>query len=340
MQTILLPVVADPPPFAAAQRAAWLARRNGARVLLLHVVPPEDAVWEEFPAALMPLFDGLAVTVLLRRGLVAREILAAARDENADLILMTRHGRWTHASALGFPRFLLHSVVSRVLLDALCPVWVEPESDAPPEIRRVLYGVASLVHDRDMIVRAGGLAADMGSQLALLRCAINAAIAVPGQRQWSATMQKEVVAAAKADLEKLRAELAVTGETCVGIGGFVPTLLQDAQPADLIAVRRTSRDWSRDETLNPLVRGAAGPVLVYPGEAPRPAARAPVRILHPRVARWAAPVLFLVVLLSAIWLMHTALGPMRGADCKAQPDRCPVLNGFLNTAKERGSAGK
>ncbi len=336
IQTILLPVAADPSPIAAAQRAARLARRMGARIVLLHVVSPDGAAWDNFPAALMAQFDGLAVTPLLRRGPAAREILAAAREEGADLILLTRHERWTRASALGFPRFLLHSVLCRVLLDAACPVWVEPESEAPPEISRILCGVASLVHDRDTISRAGGFAANLAVRLALFRVAVNARAAVPGQRHPSEAWQQEIVAAVAADLEKVRAELAVPGDVRIGIGGFVPALLQDAQAGDLIAIRRTSRDWARDETLTPLVRGATMPVLVFPGAAPRAVARLPVRTLSPRVERWAGAALLLVTLLFGVWLMHHTFQAVRGTDCKAQPELCPVLNGYLNTAKQRG----
>jgi nucleotide-binding universal stress UspA family protein len=338
IQTILLPVAADPPSIAAAMRAAGLARRTGARVLLLHVVSPETASLDfgRLQQELAPLLDGVAVTALLRRGPPAREILAAAREEGADLILMARHARWGNANALGFPRFLLHSVLCRVLLDALCPVWVEPEGVAPLHITRILCGVASLVHDRETITRAGGFAASLDAGLALFRCALSAAIDVPGQRNWTETMQKDVVVAVAADLETVRGELAVPGDIRVGIGGFVPALLQEAQAADLLAVRRTSREWGRDETVNLLVRGAAMPVLVFPGAPPRIVARMPARKRNPHLVRWSGFALLLLSLLFGVWLMHHTFRMAHGADCKAQPELCPVLNGYLNTARERG----
>ena len=200
--------------------------------------------------------------------------------------------------------------------------------------------VASLVHDRDTISRAEGIAASLGARLALFRCAVSAAIAVPGHHREAEAWQKDVVAAVTADLEAVRVELAVTGDIRVGIGGFVPALLQGAQANDLIAIRRTSRDWGRDESLTPLVRAAPVPVLVFPGGAPRAAARLPVRALSPRVARWTGWALLLVTLLFGVWLMHHTFQEARGPDCKAQPELCPVLNGYLNTAKQRGSAGK
>ncbi|MBV9550235.1 MAG: universal stress protein [Alphaproteobacteria bacterium] len=340
MQTILVPVTADPSPVAATRRAADLARRMGARVVLLHVIPPdsEGGGWEDFPAELMAQFDGLAVTPLLRRGPVAREILSAAREEGADLILMTPHRRWQSVGAKSFPRFLLHSVLCRILLDASCPVWVEPENGAPSQIRRILCGVASLVHDRDTISCAGVLAQKLDAQLALFRSAISAAIAVPGHHEQAETWQRDMVAAVVTDLGKLRDELSTSGEIRVGIGSFAPALLWDAEaaPAELVVIRRTSRDWGRDQTINTLVRGAAMPVLIYPGAPPRAVVRPPPRRLSPRLARWAGSALLLLVLLSGIWLVHAALAPMRPTDCKAQPQLCPVLNGFLATARQRG----
>ncbi len=338
IQTILLPVVADPPPVAAVIRAAGLARRLGARVLLLHVVSPDTPPldFDQMQQELAPLLEGVAVTPLLRRGPIAREILAVAREERVGLIVMTRHGLWQNTSMRSFPRFLLHSVIGRVLLDAHCPVWVEPESGAPPQIRQMLCGVASLFHDRETVTQSSALATSLGAQLALFRSAVSMSIAVPGERHWLESMQQDVVTAAAQDLEALRAELAVPGEIRIGIGGFVPALLERAPQVDLIAVRRVSRDWGRDETLNALVRGASVPVLAFPGASPQRVMRSPVRALSPGLARWAAWVMLALALLSGVWLMHHTFRAVRGVDCKEQMDRCPVLNGYLETARQRG----
>jgi nucleotide-binding universal stress UspA family protein len=341
IQTILLGVAADPSPIPAARRAAWLARRAGARVVLLHVVGPEAPPldWEALQGELAPLLEGVAVTPVLRQGPVAREILAAAREERADLIVMTRHGRWQSASTLAFPRFLLHSVLCRILLDAACPVWVEPESGAPAQIGSVLCGVASLVHDRDTIRRADAIAAVMGARLMLFRSAISMLISVPGQPHRTLAWQREVTAAAAADLDTMGKALAVTADIRTGTGGLVCALLQDADAAaaGLVVLRRTSRDWGRDETLHPLVRGAQVPVLVSPGEPAAAVATAPIRApLSPRLARLLRPVLLVTVMLLSIWLMRTAFRVISRPDmCAAQPDRCAVLQGFKQTARDR-----
>jgi nucleotide-binding universal stress UspA family protein len=321
---------------AAATRAAGLARRTGARIVLLHVDEPEapPADWDELQRALAPLLEGVAVLPLLRRGPVAREILAVAHQEHADLIVMTRHGRWQSASAPGFPRFLLHSVICRTMLAASCPVWIEPEAGAPAEISRLLCGVLSLVHDRDTIGHAAGMAAIIGARLTLFRSAISAAIAIPGQAERSQAWQQDVCAAVAADLEALRGQLGVPADIRTGVGNFVAALLQDAAtaPADLIAVRRTSRDWGQDEALHPLVRGTPVPVLIYPGEPPRVMPAMPVRT---PLSRFVRSTLFLAALVFCVWLMHRTFEGVRQPDCSQQQYRCAFRENLIYTTSDR-----
>ena len=317
-------------------RAAALARRSGARIVLLHVVSPEAAPlnFEHLQDEIAPLLEGVAVTALQRRGPPAREILAVARQERADLIMLTRHRRWQRASAMGFSRFLLNSVICRTMLAAACPVWIEPEAGAPAPIGRMLCAVTSLVHDRGTIGHAGGMAAIIDAPLSLFRSAISAAMTIPGQAERSQAWQQDVCAAAAADLEALRSELGVPADIRTGIGNIADALLQEAQaaPAGLIAIRRTSHEWSRDETLHPLVRGADVPVLVYPGDPPPAmAATAARKPLSP----FARTAWFLVVLAGCVWLMHHAFEGVRQPDCSAQRYRCATQENLLYTTRDR-----
>lgn len=314
-------------------RAAGLARRSGARVVMVHVVSPESAPvdFDGLQRTVAPLLEGIEVQPLLRRGPVAREILAAARSENADLIVLTRHGRWQSASDLGFSRFLLHSVLCRILLDANCPVWVEPETGAPPQIAHVLCGIASPVHDRETIGHAAGIAALLEARLSLFRNSLGAAIAVPGQQELTQAWQREVAAAVRADLEALRESLGVCADVRVGTGGFVSALLRET--AGLIAVRRTSRDWGSDETLHPLVRGADVPLLVYPGEL-RPLRAAPPAKPF-RIPRLAGPLLLVLVLLLGVWAIHGMFVRARQPDCEREAYRCAFRQNLIYTTQDR-----
>ena len=303
--------------------------------MLLHVDEPEapSTDWDAWQRALAPLLDGMAVQPVLRRGPVAREILAVAREEGADLILLTRHGRWQSASDLGFPRFLLQSVLCRVLLDADCPVWVEPEIGAPPAITHVLCAVASLVHDRTTIDRAGAMAGMLNAGLVLFRNSVSAAIAVPGQQERSQAWQQEVAAATHADLDALREKMGVAASVRVGIGDLVSALLQDVQtaPTGLVAVRRTSRDWGKDETLLPLIRHTNVPVLVYPGVRPRASGTAPGR----RFSTQSRVLVLVSVMLLGVWLVHHVFSRAREIDCETQAYRCAVRENLMNSTKDR-----
>src|SRR6185503_5812395 len=150
MQTILLAVASDPLPLAAARRAAWLAQRLEARIVLLHVARPDEdeTEWQRLCESLLPIFEDAEVTPLLRQGRPLTQIMNAAREEDADLIVMTRHARWLGEGGRMFHRFLLNSVLMRTIEESGCPVWVEPEGQGPP-LRRLLCGITSLFRDRD-----------------------------------------------------------------------------------------------------------------------------------------------------------------------------------------------
>lgn len=129
-----------PTDFSDCAREAWeMAKRLGAAVgaelIVCHIVPeplrygqgvyagdPADDVARAWvKAALDDLVEqaragGLEARACLRRGLPYQEIVALARDERADLIVIGAHGR------AGMSRMLLGSVTDRVVRLAPCPV--------------------------------------------------------------------------------------------------------------------------------------------------------------------------------------------------------------------------
>ena len=129
-----------PTDFSDRAREAWeMAKRLGAAVgaelIVCHIVPeplrygqgvyagdPADDVARAWvKAALDDLVEqaraeGLEARACLRRGLAYQEIVALARDERADLIVIGTHGR------AGMSRMLLGSVTDRVVRLAPCPV--------------------------------------------------------------------------------------------------------------------------------------------------------------------------------------------------------------------------
>lgn len=125
---------ASRPAFAAALDAA---RRDGARLVVLHVMmPPSPFVGSDLPGSWLELEararrdaerrlaaavsqaerSGIATTGTLVKGAPAEVIVRIARREGADLIVIGTHGR----SGLG--RLFMGSVAARVLGTAKCPV--------------------------------------------------------------------------------------------------------------------------------------------------------------------------------------------------------------------------
>jgi nucleotide-binding universal stress UspA family protein len=131
---------------AAEGYAAALAARYEARLTLLHVDPPMPimAPYGEIPVDVR-LFEeqraqaerdlaaardrartaGAAAEATLVGGYPGREILAAAGDEDADLIVLGSHGRG------GVEHLLLGSVAEKVLRKAPCPVMIVPATATP-----------------------------------------------------------------------------------------------------------------------------------------------------------------------------------------------------------------
>jgi nucleotide-binding universal stress UspA family protein len=121
----------------AERHAVGLARALGAELVLLHVAS-EAPLWRESvgSAEVRKIFegqrrwvadtlaeraaalgaDGVKARGLVKVGVPWEEIVAAAADEHADMIVMGTEGR------TGLDRLLLGSVAERVVRRAPCPV--------------------------------------------------------------------------------------------------------------------------------------------------------------------------------------------------------------------------
>ena len=118
----------------AGHAAADLARHFGARLHVLHVVPPvtdPTLAPDALRAVVTALGPGLDVETAVVSGAAARQIVGYADRAGVDLIVMGRHGR------SGVSAALLGSVAEAVVRRAPC--WVltvpalRPERVAPRE---------------------------------------------------------------------------------------------------------------------------------------------------------------------------------------------------------------
>jgi nucleotide-binding universal stress UspA family protein len=132
---VMVPSDLSEPSRRAFPLAAHLARAFESDVIGVHVgaPPPEPrlvgtAHWVEFQAPdapkveafMAPAFAGLRFTAQVRHGEPWREIVAAALEERADLLVVSTHGAGSLAKRL------LGSHAERVARQAPCPVLVVP----------------------------------------------------------------------------------------------------------------------------------------------------------------------------------------------------------------------
>jgi nucleotide-binding universal stress UspA family protein len=133
-ETILFPCDFSTSEAAAFEYAAELAAESGAKLLIVHVqepspiyaegnfytgipLPDYDAV-AKMLADMKPARSGVRYEHRLLEGEVAKGVADLARREQADLIVMSSHGR------SGFGRFLMGSIAEGVMREAPCPVLI------------------------------------------------------------------------------------------------------------------------------------------------------------------------------------------------------------------------
>jgi nucleotide-binding universal stress UspA family protein len=131
IRTILHPTDFSDRSEGAFHLACSLARHHGARLIVLHVIPPpichgevvarqqpdgyREQMWD-WLSRLQPPDPGVDIDHRLTDGDPAAEILRVAQDDCCDLIVMGTHGR------TGLGRLLMGSVAEQVVRKASCPV--------------------------------------------------------------------------------------------------------------------------------------------------------------------------------------------------------------------------
>lgn len=266
IKKILIPVVFAEPARHVVRQAAWLARRFHAEIILLHVVTPlshlagvlesgheiaarnldahiVQRTQNDLDQARWPELEGIAVTRLLLRGNPAHEIVRAARDQNADLIMMPTHGHGT------FYRFLLGSVTAKVLHESPCPVWTGAHLEEAPtdefSIRRVLCSVdLRSGHSEHTAALAAEFAAVVEAKLTLVHITGSVELYGPGGSNVDLVWKEALVGFAAKEMTKLQQDLGTNAEVIID-SGDVPELLNRAAEqtkADVLVIgHRLSR---------------------------------------------------------------------------------------------------
>jgi nucleotide-binding universal stress UspA family protein len=244
-----------------ARQAAWWARRFHAEIVLLHVVTPfsypaglleggheitardlhshvVQRAQRDLDQALLPEFEGIAVTRLLLRGDPAREIVETAAARNIDLIVMGARDEGA------FYRFLPGSVTARVLLECQCPVWTGAHLEEAPagefSIRRILCSVESNPHSRHTVAQAAALAETVGATLTLVHITPSVEFWGPGGSHVDPVWKEKVVSFATGEIARLQQEMGTHAEAIVDSGNLPEMLNRVAgqTKADVLMIGR------------------------------------------------------------------------------------------------------
>jgi nucleotide-binding universal stress UspA family protein len=259
VRKILVPIVFTDTSRNVAHQAAWLARPFRTEIILLHVVTPlsyragmlesgheitardlhahiVDRAQKDLDRALRPDLDGIAVTRVLLRGDPAHEIVKTARDRNVDLIVMSTRGYGA------FYRFLIGSVMAKVLHESHCPVWTGAHLEEAParefSIRHVLCSVDLSDHSHHTASLAAELAVAVNATLTLVHITASVESYGPGGSYVDPVWKERIVGFATKEIAKLQQGVGTKAEVIIDSGNVPEQLNRAAErtKADVLVV--------------------------------------------------------------------------------------------------------
>jgi len=231
---------------AIAPSVASMARRFGAKITMLNVVPP---YWYPAMAEMPPIivdeeeiisgaehelresfseqFCGLSVTRRVEIGDPAEVITRYSEQSDIDLIMMPTHGYGP------FRQLLLGSVTAKVLHDSKKPVWTSAHVESPAplvhlDVRNILCATDATPKSEALIRLASDFAGEVGAKIRL----VHVVPASPGwpDRQLNASFEEALIKDAREEIGKIQASLHLDIPLCVAKGDV-------AQAVDEIAGR-------------------------------------------------------------------------------------------------------
>ncbi len=271
-QTILIPLDGTPEAAAGLPLATMLAQKPEAKLVLLLVSSDlNDLAAERSAREYLEAFaagltaDGVKCETDFRLGDVAEQIVASAVHHNADLILLTTHGRH------GLLRLWYGSVTEDVVAKSPIPVLVlRADSTSPAQIQTVLVPFDDTPGSVAALAIARQIASEPGTALLLARI-------IPPLPRWgegwdiNTDWENTIQQSAKAALDGIAAELQSPGRpvhTRIAVGPIAETitLIADDTNADLIVMGTRGLVGPRraifGSVADAVVRQAARPVLL------------------------------------------------------------------------------
>lgn len=257
-KTILLPVDFSARAASTAAHARIMAKQYGATIVAIHVMPPFHLAVDgaDVPSAALtdwytlqkPLLEGklaefakmylkdCTVKTLFREGEPATEIIRAANEEHADLIMLPTAGYGP------FRRFLLGSVAARVLSDSHIPVitaaHIEVPSGEAENIKSIVVAVDLDARAAKLIEAGDSIAKAFGAELHVVHASPDDGAGVA--QYMDSAWRTEVAHQLKARLEESVKEAAATAKVHVIPGEAAKVIRQVAEEvnANLVILGR------------------------------------------------------------------------------------------------------
>ena len=240
IKNVLVPVDFSPPSRLAVNYGICLARTFRARLTLMHVVESPKALRdsagngsaqvekqyreqaERMLAALLGPEDqdDLDFSIVLKSGGIEAEIIAAASEQGADMLVMGTHGRGL------FGRLLIGSVTQNLLRKAAIPILTICHVTRPLALERILFAAGLSETSKHGLDFAINLARQTHSKLVFLHATERATLAYGGNEMVCSVTQE--------DAEEARAKLAALAAESTGQGVQAETILVEGDAAQEI----------------------------------------------------------------------------------------------------------
>jgi nucleotide-binding universal stress UspA family protein len=251
---ILFPVDFSEQNCRIAAHVACMAKRDMARVTMLHAIEAPDGAYPGWPATaaaadlrsiaewkkqrldtfLAQELADIPVARIVMEGDPASCAVEYVQQEGVDLIMIPTHG---HGA---FRRFLLGSVTAKLLHDANCPVWTSAHTEEltqPAPFKTILCAVDLSAGSERLARWAADLARNRGAEIKLVHALPEpaAALEIEGGRFHAALRERAV-----ALLAELQRKSDMPFETVIESGDAAQVIGSAAREykADLVVIGR------------------------------------------------------------------------------------------------------
>jgi len=262
--------------------ATALAQDYGARLDLLHVLPPtapsidargaRDVPFQQLQALAATAADShVEVRTEMRTGNIEEEIARAIEANRAELLVMGTHGRH------GFKRWLRGSVTEHMLRRIFVPVLTVGEDQkradfAPPSIRRVLVAIDFSEGTSEALAYAFSIAQECQAEVTLLHIVDDLFGVDAGGNHFEELIARRILDRLQA-LVPSEAKDWCQIKTHVGVGIPADVILSNLQTKDIDLLVMNIHDKGHlarallGRTAEKVVRSATCPVLLVPAGA-------------------------------------------------------------------------